>query len=169
MPSIYAHKRISTSNYLQKVRVILHYLIISSICFSVFPTSISAQASGLFTRIEDSSGLITSTGTWAQATLTDASGGTGKQSNTTNSTLSFTFTGTWISIGFRTSTNTGIAEILIDNVSQEFVDTYSRLNSTKTRIYDNLTSGSHTITVRVNGTRNPFSSANWIVVDYFDT
>ncbi|NJO81963.1 MAG: hypothetical protein HC828_03680 [Blastochloris sp.] len=119
-------------------------------------------------RFEDSSAALTTTGTWASSSNSLLSGGTVRQSKTANSTISLTLSGTWVSIGFRTVTNAGNVDVAIDGVSQEVVDTYSRTEGTLTRVYSDLSAGSHTLTLTVLGQRQAFSSDNWVVLDYVD-
>lgn len=153
---------------LLRMRPLLTYLVILSLVLSTVPPDVSAQTTGTMIRFEDSATGVTTTGTWSSVTTSDASSGTVRQSSSTNSTLSLTFTGPWLALGLRGATSLGIVEVLIDGMSQGLVDTYLRQTGTVTRIYSGLANTTHTVTLRVTGTRNPLASANTIQLDYFE-
>lgn len=89
-------------------------------------------------------------------------------STTTNDAISLDFNGTWVSIGFRTRSNAGQAEVLIDGVSQGVVDLYSANETVKAFQYGGLAAGAHTVTVRVNGTPSPPGTQPNVWLDYID-
>lgn len=64
--------------------------------------------------------------------------------------------------------NAGKAEVLIDGASQGTIDTYSRYDSDVSVYYSGRVSGTHTIQVRVHGTKNPSSSDYWVHLDFID-
>ncbi|NJM41953.1 MAG: hypothetical protein HC853_14945 [Anaerolineae bacterium] len=90
-------------------------------------------------------------------------------SRTAGDSYSLSFNGPWVSIGFLGSTNFGRAEIFIDGVSQGVFDNYLRAIGTNNRTFAGLSNGPHTLLVRVLGTRNAFSSDNYVSIDYIDT
>jgi uncharacterized membrane protein/PKD repeat protein/uncharacterized protein YegL len=104
---------------------------------------------------------------WNMGAITSASAGYGAWSLTADDTVSLTFDGQWVSLGFATRNSGGLAEIFINGVSQGIVDTYSRYDDTLSLAYE-LTPGTHTISMTVLGQRNDFSSANWVRLDYID-
>ncbi|MFO7536907.1 MAG: transglutaminase domain-containing protein, partial [Chloroflexota bacterium] len=105
---------------------------------------------------------------WTRASYNWVSGGFSSYHDVSGSSVSLTFEGTWLGLGFATRTNSGLAEIFIDDVSRGIVDTYSRFDSTISVYYDDLTPGSHTVTIVVLGDRNPNSTANFVRLDYID-
>ncbi|MFN8595366.1 MAG: transglutaminase domain-containing protein, partial [Anaerolineae bacterium] len=124
------------------------------------------------TRTENSSPAIVVSGTWtvvSNVLAIRASNGDYSSAATTGATATLAFSGTWINLGFVTASNTGQADILIDGINVGLVDTYTRDNDVKSFIFNNLSAGAHTVTIRVRGTRHPNSTANTIVLDYIDT
>ena len=88
-------------------------------------------------------------------------------SNTEGATLSFRFTGTSVKYYTSKEPNCGIAAFSIDGGEETEVDLYS-----KDRLYDqlvyegnNLSDGSHTLSVRVTGKKNAASSDTVVVAD----
>jgi RHS repeat-associated protein len=148
----------------------LHLVLIACLSVTLLPPPqpAFAQSYGSVVRFEDSSTALATTGTWSSTAVARMSGGTVRQSKTANSTISLTFTGSWVSIGFRTLTNAGKVAVAIDGVTREVVDTYSRFDGTLTRFYPDLDTGTHTITLTVLGQRHLFSSDNWVLLDYID-
>ena len=61
----------------------------------------------------------------------------------------------------------GRAEVLIDGRSRGTVDLYARTAAPVSRVFAGLTRGSHTITVRVLGSKAAASSGSTVVVDRF--
>jgi len=92
------------------------------------------------------------------------------QSNTTGSTLSVGFSGRQIVILADNDPYRGIAEVLIDGVSQGDVDLYSDITRNQVEGFRSraLAAGNHTITLKVNGTKNQYSRATNVTVDRFD-
>lgn len=77
-------------------------------------------------------------------------------SNTTNNYVTVNFTGTQIKLyGFK-DTMHGIMAVSIDGGAESYVDMYSSLRTGPNNIYTmtGLSSGSHTLRIRVTGTRN---------------
>ncbi len=76
-------------------------------------------------------------------------------SNIKDATLSVPFTGTQVALVADKDPYRGIAEILIDNVSVDFVDMYSDTTVNQVEVWrsDKLASADHTITVKVTGTK----------------
>ena len=82
----------------------------------------------------------------------------------------FTFNGTGVSwIGYRDEWS-GIAKVYIDGVQKATVDTYATPSRAQVINYSisGLSSGSHTMTIEVTGTRNASSAGLWVWVDAFD-
>jgi len=123
---------------------------------------------GLYRR-EESFGVEYTPSTWTRSSNTRASRGYYASSNTTGQAASLDFEGSWVGLGFLTAVSGGYAGVFIDGVSYGTVDTYSRNDNVKSVYYDGLSSGSHTISVTVMGTRQPNSSGNWVRLDYVDT
>jgi mannan endo-1,4-beta-mannosidase len=106
-------------------------------------------------------------GTWSTST------GTGKylnddhHSNTTNAYYNFRFTGTQIQLYAAKASHHGIAAVSIDGGAEVDVDFYAAIRVENTLVWTSptLTSASHTLRVRVKGTRNASSTGFVIVAD----
>jgi bacillopeptidase F len=61
----------------------------------------------------------------------------------------------------------GIATVTIDGVNKGNVDLYSATPQAFTKAYTGLSTGTHTITIKVTGTKNAASSNTWVAVDGF--
>jgi len=125
-------------------------------------------------RFEESDAAVSVSGAWTPTDERFAwSGGTAMQSTAVGATATFTFTGTSVRwIGARNE-NGGIALVSVDGGPGKRVDTFARPNEIHTPIVtlDGLTSGRHTLTIRVTGERNSQAhSTNTavVVVDAFD-
>ncbi|MCL4266411.1 MAG: VCBS repeat-containing protein [Anaerolineae bacterium] len=132
----------------------------------------SPQTTWAITRTENSDAAVTYTGSWTAVTNSTAdfaSNGDYHYSQTTGDFASFNFSGTWIGVGFASSTASGYAEVFVDGASQGLVDLYSRSTDVKRVTIDGLSDTSHVITVTVTGIQNPFSSNDRVNIDYFDT
>ena len=82
-------------------------------------------------------------------------------------TISYTFTGERIGVGFLTFSGAGMVDVLIDGVSQGLVDTYGVDNGNLAVYYD-VAPGTHTITL-VNQTMiNPAATRTRLHFDYFE-
>ncbi|MEM7798335.1 MAG: Ig-like domain-containing protein, partial [Chloroflexota bacterium] len=88
--------------------------------------------------------------------------------NIGGNSVSLTFDGEWVNVGFLTRSRSGLAEIFIDGVSQGTFDTYSRVDGTTNFVFDNLAPGSHSIEIRATDLANPLSSDDYLYLDYID-
>jgi Divergent InlB B-repeat domain len=105
---------------------------------------------------------------WKGVTNPSASGGTYRTDPTAGSTARFTFTGTRVDWVTTTGPGWGKAEVFIDGASKGVVDLYaSAVRYQTTKSYSSLPSGSHTILVKVLGTKNASATATTVSVDGF--
>lgn len=90
-------------------------------------------------------------------------------SNTTGASVSFTFTGTTIQWIGSTKYEYGYADVTIDGQHAATIDLYTASWTKQQMLFmaANLSNASHTITVSVNGTKNPSSSGYYIDLDAF--
>ncbi|MCB0238763.1 MAG: hypothetical protein KDH08_08975, partial [Anaerolineae bacterium] len=105
---------------------------------------------------------------WYDVGVTQTSGSHVLETSVANDTASLQFNGTWVNIGFRTRSNGGQAEILIDGISQGFIGLYSASEDVKSVQYGDLTPGPHTVEVRSTGNPDPPSTTARIWLDYID-
>jgi uncharacterized membrane protein len=103
--------------------------------------------------------LPTMAQSWStESTLNIASGGWNARTSTAGNTLSLDFDGSWVGVGFRSETWSGVVEIFIDDVSQGTFDTSgpAGAGNIKSVYINDLGEGSHTISVTaVSGTVMP--------------
>ncbi len=121
-----------------------------------------------FSRIEQNDSAFKYSAAWTNVNATRVSGGSYYHNSAANVTATLAFTGVWVSVGFLGSTTSGLADILIDGVSQGVVDLYRREDLPISFRYDGMSSGGHTLTVRVMGSRSAFSTGNRVQLDYVD-
>src|SRR5213593_1452834 len=127
-----------------------------------------------FTRLEETSSSVAYTGDWSPDNMAIHSGGSANSARGTGYRATFTFTGTsarWIGYNDQWS---GIANVYVDGVFQNQVDTYDdtppdyhqaqHINYT-TPV---LAFGTHMLTVEVSGSKNASSQDYWVRVDAFE-
>jgi hypothetical protein len=91
-------------------------------------------------------------------------------SNTVNNTVTLAFTGTQVKYYAVTAPSHGIAAVSIDGGTELNIDLYSTVKTGHVLKYTSgtLTAGSHTLKIRVTGTKNASSSGIVITVDRAD-
>lgn len=123
---------------------------------------------GGYTRTEEDEASIATSGAWFNASNARASSGSYRYASDAGASASFTFSGTWVSLGLIGASNAGRAEVFIDGSSQGTLDLYRRALTPLTFVYNDLDSATHTISVTVLGTSNPFASDTRVQLDYVD-
>jgi beta propeller repeat protein len=118
---------------------------------------------------QEQSPAITYTGTWAQVTLSGAFGGQVKHSSTNGSKATITFNGTSISWISTKAKAHGKAEVWLDGVKVATVDLYRSSTQARMTVFtrNNLTPGSHTLEIRVLGTKRTAATSTRVDVDAF--
>lgn len=122
-------------------------------------------------RAQQTSGAIVYSGSWsADISSSKSSGGSYRRSKATGAYASYTCTCTgvrWIGHRFPSA---GIAEIRVDGVLKKTLDTYAATSAYQRALYTRtgLTPGTHTLEIRVKGTKNPDSTSYYINVDAFE-
>jgi hypothetical protein len=104
---------------------------------------------------------------WRAITGNGGSGNSFHYDRGANETASFTFTGTSVTWNTAKTTESGKAQVLIDGVSKGTFDLYAATNAMYPVTFSGLTTGKHTIVVKVLGTKNAASSNTNVVVDGF--
>lgn len=91
-------------------------------------------------------------------------------SNGTNNTAVLAFTGTQVRLFAVTDTNGGIAAVSVDGGAETPVDLYgsSRVGNSPVWASPTLSPGSHTVAVRVTGTKNPSATNSYVCLDRVD-
>jgi hypothetical protein len=121
--------------------------------------------------VDDSSPSVAYTGTWTHAPDLSYYNGSKSYSAQTGATADLAFNGTGIAIYAKKDPGFGKFDVYIDNMSTPVatIDAYSVTPLYQQKVYENLslTSGSHTIRVQLNGTKNALSSAYTVSLDDF--
>jgi len=115
----------------------------------------------------DDDGALT-TGSWGHdGDGTGAYNGTTSYSVTGNNSVNVKFEGTQIAFRASKSSDSGKAAISVDGGLETIVDLYSATRQGDQLVYTSpvLTSGTHTLKVRVTGARNSASSGNYVSPD----
>lgn len=122
------------------------------------------------TRIDDRSGSVAYSGSWAQTTGSQYVQGTGTFTTASGSYSQYTFNGTKIKWYGVRGADHGKADVYIDGVFQQTVDLYQTNWTASTLLYSatGLSSGSHTIKVVARSDKNAASSGYYVEVDAFE-
>lgn len=121
------------------------------------------------TKVNDSS--FTYTGTWQTSTGTAMYNGDNHFTNVTNNMWTYSFMGTKAQLYGQKSDGLGILAVSIDNGPEQMVDPYTSAARTEQNLLytsPDLTNGTHTIKVRVTGTKNTASSGAYAAADRLD-
>jgi hypothetical protein len=110
------------------------------------------------------------TGTWSYGSQTGAYLSDNHWSSVVNNAYQVAFTGTKVQLYAAKANNHGILAVSIDGGAEVMVDLYASTRADQVLVWTSptLTSGSHTIKVRVTGTKNASSSGTTIVGDRID-
>ncbi|OKI13395.1 beta-galactosidase [Streptomyces sp. CB03911] len=125
---------------------------------------------------DDTAGQVQYTGTWTHADQS-ASYTAGEYqrteswSNKTNDSLTVPFSGTGVRWIGSKAANHGLADVYIDGVKVDTVDSYGAGAEVKDQVIfskDGLAAGNHTLKIVVTGQKNPASLATFVSVDAID-
>jgi len=117
---------------------------------------------------EKSTAVSYSGGGWKRVSLSGASGGYVRRSLTGGSRATYSFSGTSVAFVSTLGPNRGIAELWLDGSPVGTVDLYApTLQKARVMWADGLAAGSHTLQVRVTGTKNPAATKTRVDVDAF--
>jgi subtilisin family serine protease len=136
------------------------------------PTSAADQFTYLGASVgpgtyEDTNAAITFSGTWTSWPDASNSGGSAKYSNQTGASASLVFTGSALTLTYVKQGNVGIATVAIDGLTVDSLDSYSPTRLFQQQKTYTTTSGVHTVTVTVSGTKNAASSDVYLIFDNF--
>ncbi|NUM43153.1 MAG: hypothetical protein HUU38_00490 [Anaerolineales bacterium] len=91
------------------------------------------------------------------------------RSSTLNDTITFTFEGRWVNLGFLSRSDGGTAEVFIDGVSQGTIGLYEASGDIPVEFqYGNLITGTHTLSITVLAQPDPPSVGSIVRFDYVD-
>ena len=111
-------------------------------------------------------------GSWGHATGESGPyNGTNSYSTTTGDTVSFAFTGSSIAYYAVKGSNHGIVGVSIDGGTETLVDLYASTRAGNQLVWSSstLSSGNHTLAIRVTGTKNASASGTYATVDRAST
>ena len=119
--------------------------------------------------VDDQNPSVSYEGSWTHDPMPGAYANTFSYSNVAGNNASFTFEGSGISFLSSLESNRGLAEIVLDGVSQGKFDLYSAAAVRQSEVFraDNLSPGQHTIQVVVTGEKNPAAVGAYVDVDAF--
>lgn len=138
--------------------------------FDIAGTMLAVPRPPAWKRYDQTSSKVAYSTGWHTSSVSGMYGGTHAYSRVTSSTATFTFSGTQVRwIGKRAS-DYGQAWVSVDASAPVLVDLYSSTTKYQQMLFESgtLAPGTHTLTVRVAGTRNPKSTYKWIDVDAFE-
>jgi hypothetical protein len=109
-------------------------------------------------------------GTWTASSSPSASNGSFRFANTPGSSVTVTFTGTYLGWIAKTSPVYGIAKVTLDGGDPVFVDLYSADAVWKKPAWDTgtLAAGTHTVKIEWTDTKNAAATGFNVSVDAFD-
>jgi len=118
-------------------------------------------------RVQEKSPQVSYTGSGKRVYLSGASGGYVRRSNVEGARASFTFTGTGVAFVSTRGTNRGLAELWLDGEKVATVDLYASSLQTARVVWasQRLPNETHTLEVRVVGSKNKSSSGYRVDVD----
>jgi Fibronectin type III domain len=119
---------------------------------------------------EETSGSVVYSGSWTRSSVSGASGGFVNQSASTGDEATFTFTGTSVALVTTTAPDRGIVAVSLDGAAENMVDLYAPTKVAKSVVWapdSALSSGTHTVVIRVTGTRDASSTKTRIDLDAF--
>ena len=106
-------------------------------------------------------------GEWCHSTANIETDGSNSYSSTPDDLLRLRFTGTRVRFHAVTGPNHGIGGICVDGGAERLIDMYSAERAAGVLLWTSptLPRGTHTMTLRVTGTKNPQSRYTWVTVD----
>ncbi|GAA3850470.1 RICIN domain-containing protein [Streptomyces lacrimifluminis] len=122
------------------------------------------------TTVDDAAGTVTYNGGWGHATGESGTySGTNSYSDTAGDAATLSFTGTGVTLRSVTAPSHGIVGVSIDGGTEAQVDLYSASRAGDVAVWTSprLTSGTHTIKVRVTGTKRAAATNDYGTIDRF--
>jgi trimeric autotransporter adhesin len=123
--------------------------------------------SSTLARKQEKASAITYTGTWKRVALSGASGGYVKKSGNTGARATFSFSGRTIGWVSTLGPDRGKADVWLDGVKVATIDLYTPTSQKARLVWTSPTTGpgSHSLQIRVLGTRNASSTGVRIDLD----
>lgn len=123
-----------------------------------------------YTRCEQTDTHLAYSGAWSKSSTSSASGGSFAYADAAGSSVTISFSGTYLGLIAKKSNVYGIAKVTLDNKTPVMVDLYSSAVVYGQKVWNTgtLTSGEHTITIQWTGTKNDASTGTNIGIDALD-
>lgn len=127
-----------------------------------------ATAARTLRLVQEKNAAVTYSGSWKRLALAGASSGYVKRSLSPGSKATYTFSGGAVAIVSTLGPARGIAQVRVDGVLVATLDLYASTLQSKRIVWSGpVAAGSHTVELRISGTRNPASSSVRVDVDGF--
>ena len=122
------------------------------------------------TRYEQNDPHFIYAGTWTTSSSTSASGGNFRFANSTGSSVTVTFIGSYLSWIAKKSPVYGKAKVTLDGGTPTTVDLYNAKEVWKQKVWETkpLVPGTHTVKIEWTGTKSSAATDTNIGVDAFD-
>ena len=129
----------------------------------------STTATAKFGKAQENNVAVVTAGGWKRVTQTGASGGYVKKSTNTGATATYSFTGSGVAFVSTLAAGRGIAEVWLDGVKVNTVDLYAATTQPARVVWASgvLANTSHTVRIRVTGTKNGAATSVRVDVDAF--
>ncbi|MCW2637024.1 MAG: hypothetical protein JWQ99_3391 [Blastococcus sp.] len=132
-------------------------------------TAVTLDGFAVGTKQTDDTVVTVAYSAWQGKTATAASGGSYRFAASAGSTASLTFTGTGVDLTTARGKTFGKAEIIIDGTSRGTIDLYAATAQWGVKLSYPLASGTHTITLKALGTKNPKATGTQVPLDAITT
>ncbi|MEU7875194.1 RICIN domain-containing protein [Dactylosporangium sp. NPDC049140] len=123
------------------------------------------------TNIDDAGTSVAYAGSWGHASGESGPyAGTNSYSDVAGNTATLSFVGTGVTLHGITAPSHGIIGVSVDGGAETLIDEYSTARTGDVAVWTSprLTSGTHTIRVRVTGTQRAAATHNWGTIDRFE-
>ena len=143
----------------------------SNDAYAVYVTAGPAQPATIDDATTTGTNHLTYSSGWSSATgIGDMYAGTVHWNAVTNATATLSFTGTGVILHLTRDVDQGIAAISVDGGTAVNVDDYSPVRNASgiAWVSPTLADTTHTVTIRVTGTKNPASSNTVVAIDRVD-
>ena len=127
-------------------------------------------AAGKLRRLQETATAIAYTGSWTRAALTGSSGGYVRHAAAAGRVAKLTFSGRSVAFVSTLAKARGVAEIWLDGSKVATIVLYAASASKKRLVWVNsepLAAGTHTLEVRVTGTKRAAATSTRVDVDAF--
>jgi murein DD-endopeptidase MepM/ murein hydrolase activator NlpD len=132
---------------------------------AVVVTGTLSQAA--LTTVEQPDSRLIYKGTWTASSATAASNGSFRYSNTSGSSVTIHFTGSYLVWIAKKSPVYGMAKVTLDGGKPVTIDLYKATEAYKQKVWNSgvISSGAHTVVIEWTGTKNPAATDTNVSID----